>query len=79
MTWGRPTPFFLGHVERQAWAQPIDQPVGDLGGNDLVTQPMGADRVGMLLLASAAGKAAISSPSMVGSSASFSSSAASFR
>ena len=41
--------FFLGQVEGDARAEPIDEPVGDLGGDDLVAQPVGADGIGVRL------------------------------
>ena len=41
--------FLLGQVEGDARAEAVDEPVGDLGGDDLVAQPVGADRVGMRL------------------------------
>ena len=39
--------FFLGQVERDAGAEPIDEPVGGLGADNVMAQPMGADRLGM--------------------------------
>jgi len=39
--------FLLRQVERGARAEPVDQPVGDLGADDLVAQAVGADRVGV--------------------------------
>ena len=41
--------FFLGQVERDARAEAVDEPVGDLGRDDLVAQAVGADGVGMRL------------------------------
>ena len=41
--------FFLGQVERDARAEAVDEAVGDLGGDDLVAQAVGADGVGMRL------------------------------
>ena len=39
--------FLLGHVESDARAEAVDEPVCDLGGDDLVAQAVGADRVRM--------------------------------
>ena len=39
--------FLFGQVEGDARAEPVDEPVGDLGRDNLVTQPVGADRVGV--------------------------------
>ena len=46
-TWPQRRAFFLGQAERDARAEPVDDPVGDLGGEDFMPQPMGADRIGM--------------------------------
>ena len=41
--------FFFGQVERDARAEAVDEAVGDLGGDDFVAQPVGADRLGVRL------------------------------
>ena len=46
-TWPQRRAFFLGQVERNARAEPVDEAVGDLGGEDLVAQAVRADGVGM--------------------------------
>jgi len=41
--------FFFGEIEGDTWSEAVDKPVGDFRGDELIAQPVGADRLGMRL------------------------------